>query len=106
MPFIDHDGVTARDIVPGFSARFVHSERMTLARVRVKRGATLPQHSHPHEQLTTLISGELELTLGGETEVLRPGMVAVIPSGVPHSARALADCVVLDVFQPVREDYR
>ncbi|MGQ0713419.1 MAG: cupin domain-containing protein [Gemmatimonadaceae bacterium] len=106
MAFIDYDSISPRDIVPGFTARFVHGERMTLARVQVKRGAALPQHSHPHEQLTTLISGELELTLGGETQVLRAGMLAVIPSGVPHSARALADCEVIDVFQPVREDYR
>jgi quercetin dioxygenase-like cupin family protein len=66
----------------------------------------LPSHAHPHEQLTTVLSGELELTVGGEVRVLRAGMVAFIPGGVPHSARALTACEVMDVFHPVRDDYR
>jgi quercetin dioxygenase-like cupin family protein len=50
--------------------------------------------------------GEFELTVDGETEVLRPGVVAVIPSDAEHSGRALTDCRVIDIFHPVREDYR
>ena len=77
-----------------------------IARVEVRADARLPQHAHPHEQVTTVLSGELELTVAGEVKVLRPGMVAFIPGGVPHSARAITACQVLDVFHPVRDDYR
>lgn len=106
MTFLDYADITPREIAPGFSARFVHTHGMTLARVSVRAEARLPTHAHPHEQLTTLLSGELELTVGGEVKVLRAGMVAFIPGGVPHSARAVTACEVLDVFHPARDDYR
>lgn len=106
MAFIDYSDIAPREIAPGFSARFVHTPRMTLARVDVRRDARLSSHAHPHEQITTVLSGELELTVAGELRVLRAGMVAFIPGGVPHSAHALTPCEVLDVFHPVREDYR
>jgi len=106
MTFLDYGDIAAREIAPGFSARFVHTHGMTLARVEVRADARLPQHAHPHEQVTTVLSGELELTVAGEVKVLGPGMVAFIPGGVPHSARAVTACQVLDVFHPVRDDYR
>ena len=106
MTFLDYGDITPREIAPGFSARFVHTNGMTVARVEVRADARLPQHAHPHEQLTTVLSGERELTVGGEVKILRAGMIAVIPGGVPHSARAVTACQVLDVFHPVRDDYR
>jgi quercetin dioxygenase-like cupin family protein len=106
MPFIEEHDVPPREIVPGFRGRYVHSEQMTIGFVDVDAGAVLPEHAHPHEQITRVLTGELELTVAGEPRVLTPGTVAVIPSGVRHSGRALTACRVLDVFQPVREDYR
>jgi quercetin dioxygenase-like cupin family protein len=106
MPFIEERDVPPREIVPGFRGRYVHSEQMTIGFVDVDAGAILPEHAHPHEQITRVLTGELELTVAGEPRVLTPGTVAVIPSGVRHSGRALTACRVLDVFQPVREDYR
>lgn len=106
MTFIDYTDIKPREIAPGVSARFVHTPGMTIARVEILRDARLPSHSHPHEQVTTILSGELELTVGVDTRVLRPGMVAFIPGGVVHSAHARSACEVLDVFHPVREDYR
>ena len=106
MTFLNYGDIAPREIAPGFFARFVHTNGLTVARVDVRADARLPAHSHPHEQLTTLLSGELELTVGGEVRVLKPGMIAFIPGGVPHSARAVTACEVLDVFHPVRDDYR
>jgi len=106
MPFIDVDGLPERGPIPGYHARFVHSEHMTVAFWAVAAGAPLPEHRHPHEQIASVIEGEYELVVGGETRVLTPGMVAVIPSNVPHSGRALSKCKLMDVFHPVREEYR
>jgi quercetin dioxygenase-like cupin family protein len=106
MTFLDYADISPREIAPGFTARFVHTSGMTLARVEVRRDAQLASHTHPHEQLTTVLSGELELTVAGEVRVLRAGMIAFIPGGVPHSARALTACEVLDVWHPVRSEYR
>ena len=106
MPFIHINELKERELVPGFRARFAHGEHITVGQIRIEAGATLPQHAHPHEQISTLVKGRLEFTLGGETTVLKAGSVVVIPPNVPHSAKALTDCFAVDTFYPVREDYR
>ena len=106
MSLIDFAEIPVRDLAPGFHARLVHAERMTIARVDIDAGSALPEHAHPHEQITTLVAGDFELTVGGEVHRMRAGCVVVIPGGVRHSALALTACRVIDVFQPVREDYR
>lgn len=107
MPFINlNDMPLQTELVPGFDVRFVHSERMTFAYWNISAGAVLPEHAHPHEQVANVLSGEFELTIDGQTQVLNPGIVAVIPGGASHSGRAITDCRVMDVFQPVRDDYR
>jgi len=94
------------EITRGFTARMIHTDNMTVAFVEVEAGAELPEHAHVHEQVTNLLEGEFEFVLGGETLHLKPGQSVVIPSNVPHSGRALTFCRILDVFQPVREDFR
>lgn len=106
MVFQNLNDIQEREIVPGYRARFVHAEKMTLAYWEVEAGAALPEHSHPHEQIANVLVGEFELTVNGESRVLVPGQVAVIPGDVPHSGRAITDCRLLDAFQPAREDYR
>jgi quercetin dioxygenase-like cupin family protein len=98
--------VKGKEIVPGLYGRFVHGDSMTLSFVDIQPGAILPEHSHPHEQITYLLEGELEMVIGGEKMLLTPGMVHVIPGNVPHSAIARTFVKVLDAFSPVREDYR
>lgn len=90
----------------GFFAKFVHSERMTMTFVRIEAGKRLPEHSHPNEQITTVLEGSLELTIGEETVVVRSGEVVVIPPDVLHSGKALTECRVIDVFAPYREDFK
>lgn len=96
----------AREIVSGYFARFVHSANVTIAYWEVEAGAELPEHSHKHEQLTNVIEGQFRLIIEGETFLLEPGHVAEIPPHVPHSGAAVTPCRLIDVFFPVREDYR
>ena len=95
-----------KEPVAGFRGRFVNTPTMTLAYWKIKEGATLPEHAHPHEQVLNVIRGTLELTIGGAVHQLHAGMVYAIPGDVPHAARAVTDCYVIDVFHPVREDYQ
>ena len=106
MPFIELSDVGQREMVPGFRVRFVHTDRMTCSYWTITAGATLPEHSHPHEQVTNIIRGRFDMTLDGKTRTIKRGSVVIIPSGAKHSGRALTDCYILDVFVPVREDYR
>ncbi len=106
MSFITLNDVDIRSPFPGYNGRFVHSDTMSFAHWTIDAGAPLPEHVHPHEQVVNVIEGQYEITIDGETRVLDPGTVAVIPGNVPHSGRAVTDCRIIDVFYPVREEYR
>ena len=106
MQHIKLDEVAPREVVPGHHARFVHGENMTVAHWRIDAGSSIHEHDHPHEQIVNVIAGRYELTVAGKPLALEPGMVVVIPGGVRHSGRAITDALLLDVFYPVREDYR
>lgn len=107
MPFLNLSEIDQKELLPGFNVRFVHTENMTLAYWEIKAGSVLPEHNHFQEQVAAqVLSGEFELTLEGETKILKQGDLAVIPSNAVHSGRAITDCELLDVFSPVREDYR
>ncbi len=69
---------------------------------RLKAGASAPEHSHTQEQIVNVIEGEIELTVEGEPHHLKPGDTLILPPNVLHTARAITDCHVLDVFYPIR----
>ena len=79
---------------------------LMLVEFRFEAGKASWEHSHPHEQITNLIEGEFEMVIEGEKRLLKPGEVAVIPSHVRHAGKAVTDCRIIDVFHPVRQEYR
>ena len=95
-----------REPIAGHHGRFVHSEHTTHVYWQIDADARLPEHSHPHEQIVNMLEGTYELTVDGESFVLDGGDVLVIPGGASHFGRAHTDCRILDVFSPVREEYR
>ncbi len=105
MTFYNFDTIAARELAEGVEIQAIPGERMTMVRFRLQKGAPVPEHSHPHEQIGVVVSGEIEMTVDGETRTLGPGSAWCIPSDVVHSARCLADdTVVLECFSPPRED--
>jgi quercetin dioxygenase-like cupin family protein len=78
---------------------------MTFAHYDFVRGSSIHEHSHPQEEVYEVVEGELEIPIDGVTEVARPGMVAIIPSDVPHSVKALTDGRAIIVDYPVRGDF-
>lgn len=106
MPFINTEDILPREIAPGFFGKFIHSEKMSIAYWEAKQDAEIPLHQHMHEMMVNVIEGKLQLTVGEETRILEFGTIALIPGHVPHKAKALTDCKIIDVFYPVREDYK
>jgi quercetin dioxygenase-like cupin family protein len=106
MGFLSLNDINQRELLPGFRVRFVHTGNMTLAYWEIEAGSELPEHSHPHEQVVNVIDGTLELLLGDEKREMSNGQIAVIPPNVVHAGKAITTCRVIDVFHPVREDYR
>lgn len=92
---------------PGvFRTTLAWAEKSMMSQTRVTAGQELPEHSHPHEQLTFVISGKLELRIGDATWMLGPGDCVSVPSDVPHWGKAHEDVVALDAFCPPREDFK
>lgn len=106
MPLFNPRDIPQIELIPGYHVRFVHSDKMTVANWQVEQDAALPEHSHPHEQILNLISGEFDLSVEGTVYHLTAGDTFVLPSNVPHGGKAVTPCHILDVFHPVREDYR
>ena len=94
------------EIFPGYFARIIHSENMTIAYFRVIAGFAVPEHSHPHEQICRVVEGDFELTVEGKKIKMDESSVVIIPSNARHSAKAITNCKVIDTFHPVREDYK
>lgn len=98
--------ISPKDLAPGLIGYYAHGINMTLGLVEIKAGSNLPAHHHIHEQITYILEGNLDMTIDGKLCSLTKGMYYVIPSNVIHSAVALSDCKVIDVFNPVRQDYK
>lgn len=81
-------------------------ERTLLSEVTFAPGGIVPTHAHPHEQIGYVVRGAIEFTIGERTVVLRAGDGYLIPGNVSHACRALEASVAIDIFSPVREEYK
>jgi len=93
-------------LAPGVTSHYAHGEKATFGFVELKKGSHVPLHHHMHEQITYIIEGQLDMIIGGVACSLTDGMYHIIASDVPHSAVAITDCKLIDVFGPVREEYK
>jgi quercetin dioxygenase-like cupin family protein len=93
------------DLAPKIGRRAIHSDRMTIARIYVKKGGVVPTHQHENEQVSYVLEGRLRFDFGDREEVVSAGEMMQIPSRRPHKVEALEDSVALDIFQPVRDDW-
>jgi quercetin dioxygenase-like cupin family protein len=94
-------------IFSGVTIRTAAAERMMLSLVDLAPRAVVDEHAHPHEQVGMVISGRAVFVIGGEEKTLGPGDMYRIPGGIKHKVRALDQPVqALDVFNPIREEYR
>lgn len=88
--------------------RLITSDRMMLAHVYLKKGCLVPRHRHDNEQLTYVLEGRLDFSIGEDRSQkvsVGPGEVLVIPSNVWHEATAAEDTLDVDVFCPPRQDW-
>ncbi len=93
-------------LAPGIGRQVLDTDLMTIARLALAAGAFVPSHAHENEQVANVLEGRLRFVVGGEEVVVGAGESLSIPPNVPHEAEALEDSVVIDVFAPVREDWR
>ncbi len=106
MQVYDWDTLEKEQMSTTFARQVIHADTLTVARVFLKKGCTVPEHSHHNEQVSMIEQGSLRFVLDGKEQLVKAGQVLRIPPNVPHSAEAPEDCVAVDIFSPVREDWR
>ena len=106
-PVVHHrwSDITAEQINPTISRRYVTGNHVTIARFELKQGGVVPLHAHPNEQVSFVVSGTLKFLIDGKEIVVAGGEVLQIPGGVPHEIEVVEDALVIDVFSPVRQDW-
>ena len=104
---IDWELLPATMVFPGIARQVVDGERQTMMRYIYQPGAVFPVHEHPEEQITVVVSGQIEFTVSGARLMLAAGQAAVIPPGVPHGARVIGDQIVetFNAMSPRREQH-
>lgn len=105
LKYIRWNDVELEELNPLLQRQFVAGENIMLARVLLKKGALVPMHSHPNEQITYILEGALKFRIDRKELVVAAGEVLCIPPNMPHEALALEDTVDLDVFSPPRADW-
>lgn len=104
--FVLHKDTRLEDLGSGVTRRILaHAGNMMAVEVHFETGAIGPLHNHPHEQLTTVLSGEFEFTIGEETQVVRAGDTLYKQPHIMHGCVCLQAGTLLDTFTPIREDF-
>lgn len=83
----------------------VYGESTLMSEFKLKKGSTIPLHSHPEEQIGYLISGQVQFSVGSEKVVCNPGDSWCFAGDKEHGVEILQDSVVVEVFSPVREEF-
>jgi quercetin dioxygenase-like cupin family protein len=82
-----------------------YDKNIMMVKVEFKQDAIGTKHHHPHSQSTYVVSGIFELTIGEETRIIKPGDGFFAPPDVDHEVVCIKEGVLLDAFNPVREDF-
>jgi quercetin dioxygenase-like cupin family protein len=105
FPTVDELG--RHEIFPGVRITTAAAERMMLSVVDLDAGSAVAEHEHPHEQVGLWLAGRALFTIGGEEKTVQPGDLYRIPGGVRHKVKVLeGPARAVDIFCPVREEYR
>jgi quercetin dioxygenase-like cupin family protein len=105
MQLHNWDQLTEERLNASVTRQVIHGSNITVAKLRTRKGALVPTHSHPNEQITTLEQGAMLFVTPTEKIIVRAGESLCIPPNVPHSVESLEDSIAVDVFSPVREDW-
>ena len=82
-----------------------YDDSLMAVEVSFETGSEGAPHSHPHTQMSYVLSGSFRYSIEGESVILNPGDSVVVPGGLVHSTVCLEKGVLLDVLTPMREDF-
>jgi quercetin dioxygenase-like cupin family protein len=101
--FIELGKLPASEALKNAFLSSIQTENLTIAYTNMKAGVEIPLHHHPEEAVDIILEGILEMMIGEKSDTLSTGMISIVPSNIPHSAKAITDCKVVTVFYPQRK---
>ena len=105
LKHIPWNSIELEDLNPLLQRQFVVGQNVMVARVLLRKGCIVPEHSHHNEQITYILEGALKFWIDGKEIIVNAGEVLTIPPHMPHKAEAVQDTVDLDIFNPPRADW-
>ena len=104
--FVKNEDVKLTELGGGISRKILaYDKNIMSVEVRFEKGAVGAPHSHPHEQISYVLEGKFEATIGGETKIISKGDTYYTVPGVVHGVVCLEAGALLDIFTPMREDF-
>ena len=106
IPFVFSDSIEFEDVGGGVKRKILaYGDNLMQVEVHFEKGSVGAVHSHPHTQLTYVLDGVFEFTINGETKIVKKGDTLYKEPNVPHGCVCLENGVLLDTFNPYREDF-
>ena len=94
------------ELAPGIRRQTITTGRtMYQMRAKLDAGSVLPEHRHPQEQITHVITGRVRMIVAGVPHELSAGDSLYLPAETLHGAETIEDAAVIDTFSPPRDDY-
>ena len=90
---------------PHTTRQYITGANTTVARVGLKKDAVVAEHHHFHEQISYILEGSIKFLIDGKEVIVKAGEVLCIPPHLPHGVVSLEDSMVLDIFNPTRQDW-
>ncbi|GAB6087197.1 cupin domain-containing protein [Alkaliphilus crotonatoxidans] len=104
--WVFRDETAPREVADGVVRRVLaYSQDLMCVENAFEEGAIGSLHHHPHTQITYVVSGEFEFEIEGEKKIVRAGDTMLKMDGVKHGCKCLKKGVLLDIFNPMREDF-
>ncbi len=108
--FVDRETTKMFEPIPGVETELLcglSGESMMMVLTTLQPGITVPNHSHPHEQVGMVYSGSAEMRIGDEERIVSEGDFYVVPQEIEHAATCISDSpfVAFEIFHPIREDF-
>lgn len=82
-----------------------YNDTIMMVKVKFEKGAIGQLHQHPHTQSSYVVSGVFEITIDGQKQRLEAGDTFLVNPNLIHGAVCLEAGILLDVFNPLREDF-
>jgi quercetin dioxygenase-like cupin family protein len=105
MQLYNWDTVAPEQLNPNINRKMIHGQNLTVARLELRKGGVVAEHSHVNEQVSMILSGALRFKFPGREQIVRAGETLVIPPHEPHGVEVLEDTQVVDIFSPRRQDW-